>query len=207
VLVDSQQGPKRQWLEPSLNILFTHRARAKVAGYFRARDQADLVRSGRQLLIDFKRKLDLPQSDADFIASCMSHAEHTQEPFFLAAVAIGEISYIQLLAQVLESLESSITVAPQRGLPGMDTPELPSVATLQVVAVNRAGLLNDITQLLAAWKVSLMGASGRVSNSSEQAIITLEAELDGGRQLLQIMSLIVLLKGVEDVIRLSTKAP
>jgi GTP pyrophosphokinase len=207
VLVDSQQRPKRQWLEPSLNILFTHRARAKVAGYFRARDQADLVRSGRQLLIDFKRKLDLPQSDADFIASCMSHAEHTQEPFFLAAVAIGEISYIQLLAQVLESLESSITVAPQRGLPGMDTPELPSVATLQVVAVNRAGLLNDITQLLAAWKVSLMGASGRVSNSSEQAIITLEAELDGGRQLLQIMSLIVLLKGVEDVIRLSTKAP
>lgn len=207
VLVDSQQRPKRQWLEPSLNILFTHRARAKVAGYFRARDQADLVRSGRQLLTDFKRKLDLPQSDADFIASCMSHAEHTQEPFFLAAVAIGEISYIQLLAQVLESLESSITVAPQRGLPGMDTPELPSVATLQVVAVNRAGLLNDITQLLAAWKVSLMGASGRVSNSSEQAIITLEAELDGGRQLLQIMSLIVLLKGVEDVIRLSTKAP
>jgi (p)ppGpp synthase/HD superfamily hydrolase len=89
----------------------------------------------------------------------------------------------------------------------MDTPELPSVATLQVVAVNRAGLLNDITQLLAAWKVSLMGAAGRVSNSSEQAIITLEAELDDGRQLLQIMSLIMLLKGVEDVIHLSTKTP
>ena len=207
VLVDSQQRPKRQWLEPSLNILFTHRARAKVAGYFRARDHAVLVRSGRQLLIDFKRKLGLPQSDADFIATCMSHAEYTREPLFLAAVAIGEISYIQLLAQVLESLESSITKAPQPGLPGMDTPELPSVATLQVVAVNRAGLLNDITQLLAAWKVSLMGAAGRVSNSSEQAIITLEAELDDGRQLLQIMSLIMLLKGVEDVIHLSTKTP
>jgi (p)ppGpp synthase/HD superfamily hydrolase len=77
-----------------------------------------------------------------------------------------------------------------------------ATTTLQVVAANRQGLLNDITQLLAAWQVSLMGASGRVSNSTEHAIITFEAELPDGQQLLQVMSLIMLLKGVEDVTRL-----
>jgi hypothetical protein len=41
-----------------------------------------------------------------------------------------------------------------------------------------------------------------VSNSSEQAIITFEAELPDGQRLLQVMSLIMLLKGVEDVTRL-----
>ena len=47
-----------------------------------------------------------------------------------------------------------------------------------------------------------MGASGRVSNSTGQAIITVEAELDDWQQMLHIVSLIMLLKGVIDVHRL-----
>lgn len=206
VLVDAQQRPKRQWLEPSLKILYTHRARAKVASYFRARDTSDLVLSGRVLLIDFKRKLGLAHSDADFIKSCISHSSYSEEASFFCAVATGELSYIELLTQVLESQGSSISVVPQPGLPGIETPEFSGAATLQVVAMNRAGLLNDITQLLAAWKVSLMGASAKVSNSSGQAIISLEAELQDNRQLLQVMSLIMLLKDVEDVTRLAADA-
>ena len=137
----------------------------------------------------------------------MSYSNHAEEAPFLCAVATGELSYIDLLTRVLESQDSSSTVVPQPGLPGIETPESTRAATLQVVAANRAGLLNDITQLLAAWKVSLMGASARVSNSSGQAIITLEAELHDNRQLLQVMSLIMLLKDVEDVTRLAADAP
>jgi (p)ppGpp synthase/HD superfamily hydrolase len=67
---------------------------------------------------------------------------------------------------------------------------------------NREGLLNDITQLLAAEHLSLQGASGRVSNSTGQAIITVEAELSDWQQMLQIINLIMLLSGVTDVCRL-----
>lgn len=202
VIVDSQQRPKRQWLEPSLNILFTHRARAKVVSYFRVRDEADLALSGRELLLELQRQLGLLGSGDEFIDRCLDHSDYTQEAVFLSAVAMGVVSYIELLAQVLTSQESQSATSAQPGLPGISTPESVATTTLQVVAANRQGLLNDITQLLAAWQVSLMGASGRVSNSSEHAIITLEAELPDGQQLLQVMSLIMLLKGVEDVTRL-----
>ncbi|HCY04685.1 MAG TPA: GTP diphosphokinase [Gammaproteobacteria bacterium] len=202
VIVDSQQRPKRQWLEPSLNILFTHRARAKVVSYFRVRDEADLALSGRELLLELQRQLGLLGSGDEFIDRCLDHSDYTQEAVFLSAVAMGVVSYIELLAQVLTSQESQSATSAQPGLPGINTPESVATTTLQVVAANRQGLLNDITQLFAAWQVSLMGASGRVSNSSEHAIITLEAELPDGQQLLQVMSLIMLLKGVEDVTRL-----
>ena len=202
VIVDSQQRPKRQWLEPSLNILFTHRARAKVVSYFRVRDEADLALSGRELLLELQRQLGLSGSGDEFIDRCLDHSDYTQEAVFLSADAMGEVSYIELLAQVLTSQESQSATSAQPGLPGINTPESVATTTLQVVAANRQGLLNDITQLLAAWQVSLMGASGRVSNSSEHAIITLEAELPDGQQLLQVMSLIMLLNGVEDVTRL-----
>ena len=202
VIVDSQQRPKRQWLEPSLNILFTHRARAKVVSYFRVRDEADLALSGRELLLELQRQLGLLGSGDEFIDRCLDHSDYTQEAVFLSAVAMGVVSYIELLAQVLTSQESQSATSAQPGLPGISTPESVATTTLQVVAANRQGLLNDITQLFAAWQVSLMGASGRVSNSSEHAIITLEAELPDGQQLLQVMSLIMLLKGVEDVTRL-----
>ena len=202
VIVDPQQRPKRQWLEPSLNILFTHRARAKVVSYFRVRDEADLALSGRELLLDLQRQLGMPGSGDEFIGRCLDHSDYTQQAVFLSAVAMGEVSYIELLAQILASQESQSATAAQAGLPGIDTPEAVTTTILQVVAANRQGLLNDITQLLAAWQVSLMGAFGRVSNSSEHAIITLEAELPDAQQLLQVMSLIMLLKGVEDVTRL-----
>ena len=203
VIADSLQRPKRQWLEPSLNILFTHRARAKVVGYLRTRAEPDLALSGRELLLNLQRQLGLSGSGSEFLRRCLAHSGYAQERIFLSAVAIGEVSYIDLLARVLASQEPPTAVASQANLPGIDTHESVAATVLQVVADNREGLLSDITQLLAASRVSLMGASGRVSNSSEHAIITLEAELHDGRQLLEVISLITLLTGVEDVTRVS----
>ncbi len=203
VIADSLQRPKRQWLEPSLNILFTHRARAKVVGYLRTRAEPDLALSGRELLLNLQRQLGLSGSGSEFLRRCLAHSGYAQERIFLSAVAIGEVSYIDLLARVLASQEPPTAVASQANLPGIDTHESVAATVLQVVADNREGLLSDITQLLAASRVSLMGASGRVSNSSEHAIITLEAELHDGRQLLEVISLITLLKGVADVTRVS----
>lgn len=203
VIADSLQRPKRQWLEPSLNILFTHRARAKVVGYLRTRAEPDLALSGRELLLNLQRQLGLPGSGSEFLRRCLAYSGYAQERIFLSAVAIGEVSYIDLLARVLASQEPLTAVASQANLPGIDTHESVAATVLQVVADNREGLLSDITQLLAASRVSLMGASGRVSNSSEHAIITLEAELHDGRQLLEVISLITLLKGVADVTRVS----
>ena len=203
VIADSLQRPKRQWLEPSLNILFTHRARAKVVGYLRTRAEPDLALSGRELLLNLQRQLGLSGSGSEFLRRCLAYSGYAQERIFLSAVAIGEVSYIDLLARVLASQEPPTAVASQANLPGIDTHESVAATVLQVVADNREGLLSDITQLLAASRVSLMGASGRVSNSSEHAIITLEAELHDGRQLLEVISLITLLKGVADVTRVS----
>ena len=172
-------------------------------GYLRTRAEPDLALSGRELLLNLQRQLGLPGSGSEFLRRCLAYSGYAQERIFLSAVAIGEVSYIDLLGRVLASQEPPTAVASQANLPGIDTHESVAATVLQVVADNREGLLSDITQLLAASRVSLMGASGRVSNSSEHAIITLEAELHDGRQLLEVISLITLLKGVADVTRVS----
>ena len=94
------------------------------------------------------------------------------------------------------------TVLPQVGIPGVESEPVVALTTIQVSGENREGLLSDVTQLLAAEHLSLIGATGRVSNSTGQAIITVEVELQDWQQMLQIINLILLLNGVTDVCRL-----
>lgn len=202
VLSDSAQRPRRQWLEPSLNILFTHRARAKVTEYFRVKDEGEADAVGRALLCQQKRQLAIPGDEQEFIEACIKTAADKQQASLLQAVATGEVSYIDLIGRVLATPKWAQAILPQPALPGIESKPLVTATTIQVSGENREGLLNDITQLLAAEHLSLQGASGRVSNSTGQAIITVEVELSDWQQMLQIINLIMLLSGVTDVCRL-----
>ena len=202
VLSDPKQRPQRQWLEPPLKILFTHRARAKVAEYFRVNNSDDPGVLGRQLLSQQKRQLAIPGDEQAFIDACIAASPHSLEDALLQAVASGEVSYIDLVGKVLAAPEWTQTVLPQVGIPGVESEPVVAVTTIQVSGKNREGLLSDVTQLLAAEHLSLIGAAGRVSNSTGQAIITVEVELQDWQQMLQIINLILLLNGVTDVCRL-----
>ena len=89
VLSDPKQRPQRQWLEPPLKILFTHRARAKVAEYFRVNNSDDPGVLGRQLLSQQKRQLAIPGDEQAFIDACIAASPHSLEDALLQAVASG----------------------------------------------------------------------------------------------------------------------
>lgn len=201
VVADPEQRPQRQWLEPSLNILFTHRARAKVAHYFRMHSGEDPNAAGRALLRQLKRQLAIAGDEQTFIDACIEAAPQKPGDALLPALATGEVSYIELIRRVLRHPEWSQLMRPQPGLPGIESAVANSTTIIQVTADNRDGLLSDITQLLAAQQLSLMGAAGRVSNTTGQAIISVEAEFNDWLQMLQIISLVMMLKGVTDVRR------
>ncbi len=201
VLSDPKQRPQRQWLEPSLDILFTHRARAKVSEYFRVNNGDELTVPGRCLLLQQKRQLAIPGDDEAFVEACVAASPYNQSDRLLQAVASGEVSYIDLVVQVLGKPEWTRAVLPQVGIPGVESEPIVAATVIQVSADNRERLLSDITQLLAAEHLSLIGAAGRVSNSTSQAIITVEVELQDWQQMLRIINLISLLNGVTDVCR------
>ena len=190
-----------QWLEPSLDILFTHRARAKVSEYFRVNNGDELTVPGRCLLLQQKRQLAIPGDDEAFVEACVAASPYNQSDRLLQAVASGEVSYIDLVVQVLGKPEWTRAVLPQVGIPGVESEPIVAATVIQVSADNRERLLSDITQLLAAEHLSLIGAAGRVSNSTSQAIITVEVELQDWQQMLRIINLISLLNSVTDVCR------
>ena len=103
VLSDPKQRPQRQWLEPSLDILFTHRARAKVSEYFRVNNGDELTVPGRRLLLQQKRQLAIPGDDEAFVEACVAASPYNQSDRLLQAVASGEVSYIDLVCRYLAS--------------------------------------------------------------------------------------------------------
>ncbi len=69
VLTVKQGGPSRDWLNPHLGVLKTHRARAKVRQWFKQQDHDTHVQEGRELLDRELHRLNLLNANLDKIAA------------------------------------------------------------------------------------------------------------------------------------------
>jgi len=92
-------GPSRDWLNPALGFLKSHRARGKVRQWFNARSLADTIAQGRAVVEKEQRREGATQANLDQLAQTLGFAKPDE---LFAAVAREEVNLRQLQAALRE---------------------------------------------------------------------------------------------------------
>ncbi|MHB1215805.1 MAG: RelA/SpoT family protein [Thiobacillus sp.] len=100
-IVTAKEGaPSRDWLNPALGYLATHRARAKVRAWFRQRDVGEQVGLGRSLLDKELKRLGVVDAKHEKLAQQLKFGKVDE---FLAALGRGDIGQRDLVHALQES--------------------------------------------------------------------------------------------------------
>lgn len=100
VLTHKQGEPSRDWLNPHLGYLASHRARDKLRAYFRARHHEDNARAGREIV---DRELTRLGAEVPYEHFVQAFGAGTVDGF-LAKVGAGDVSLAQLAGVVQRQL-------------------------------------------------------------------------------------------------------
>ena len=92
-------GPSRDWLNPALGFLKSHRARGKVRQWFNARQLAQTIAQGRATVEKEQRREGAMQANLEQLAQKLGFAKHDE---LFAAVARDEVNLRQLQAALRE---------------------------------------------------------------------------------------------------------
>jgi GTP pyrophosphokinase len=92
-------GPSRDWLQPELGFLKSHRARGKVRQWFNARQLAETVAQGRATVEKEQRREGATQANLEQLAQKLGFAKPDE---LFAAVARDEVNLRQLQAALRE---------------------------------------------------------------------------------------------------------
>ncbi len=152
VLSSETNQPSREWLKPHLGFVNTPRARAKLVQWFRTRSQEENRWHGREMLYNEFRRLGVSGLDVAAIARKMG-CRNTDS--FHVSVGVGAICLEDVLetAHSLGMLFNDTDGRPRQGsLIGPDERSgIPDgmPVTLHITAIDRAGLLRDVSTILA----------------------------------------------------------
>ncbi|MFP5381682.1 MAG: RelA/SpoT family protein [Gammaproteobacteria bacterium] len=109
-IVAAKEGsPSRDWLNPALGFLATHRARAKVRAWFRQRDVGEQVGLGRALLEKELKRLGLTDVNQEKLAQRLKFGKVDE---FLAALGRGDIGQRDLVGALQEAGKVAPVLAP-----------------------------------------------------------------------------------------------
>ncbi|MSQ49571.1 MAG: bifunctional (p)ppGpp synthetase/guanosine-3',5'-bis(diphosphate) 3'-pyrophosphohydrolase [Betaproteobacteria bacterium] len=101
-------GPSRDWLNPALGFLKSHRARGKVRQWFNAKSLAETIAQGRSTVAKEQRREGATQVNLEQLGHQLGFAKPDE---LFAAVARDEVNLRQLQA-ALRELTGSATVTP-----------------------------------------------------------------------------------------------
>jgi len=94
-IVTAKEGePSRDWLNPALGYLATHRARSKVRAWFRQRDVGEQVALGRTLLDKELKRLGIVEPNLEKLAQRLKFGKLDE---FLAALGRGDVGQRDLV--------------------------------------------------------------------------------------------------------------
>jgi GTP pyrophosphokinase len=102
ILTAKRGGPSRDWLNPSLEMVKSQRARTKIRQWFRKQDREQNVSHGRQLIEREVRRLGIQELDIDSIAKDMKYPSRDE---LLAAVGVGDINLGKIVNRAVEQEE------------------------------------------------------------------------------------------------------
>ena len=109
-IVAAKEGaPSRDWLNPALGYLATHRARSKVRAWFRQRDVGEQVGLGRTLLDKELKRLGVVDANQEKLAQRLKFGKVDE---FLAALGRGDVGQRDLVAALQESGKAAPALVP-----------------------------------------------------------------------------------------------
>ncbi|MEX1196972.1 MAG: HD domain-containing protein [Pseudohongiellaceae bacterium] len=177
VMSSDTNQPSREWLKPHLGFVNTPRARAKMVQWFRTQSSEENRRYGQQILEYECERLGVSGLDMGAIARKLGCRN---EDGFYMSVGVGSIRIDDVLdsAESLDMLVWEDEPAPAQGkLIEMDWPETPATAglpvTLHVTARDRAGLLRDVSTILAEEQLTVEEMGTHTDASSGTATMEL----------------------------------
>jgi GTP pyrophosphokinase len=105
ILTAKRGGPSRDWLNPSLEMVKSQRARSKIRQWFRRRDREQNISHGRQLLERELRRLGIDDIAYEQIARDLGY---TQVEDLLVAIGCGDIHLGKIVSRVVEEDEQGL---------------------------------------------------------------------------------------------------
>ncbi|WP_296891582.1 bifunctional (p)ppGpp synthetase/guanosine-3',5'-bis(diphosphate) 3'-pyrophosphohydrolase [Thiobacillus sp.] len=109
-IVTVKEGePSRDWLNPALGYLVTHRARSKVRTWFRQRDVGEQVSLGRSLLEKELKRLGVGDTNQEKLAQRLKFGKVDE---FLAALGRGDVGQRDLVNALQEPGKPSLALTP-----------------------------------------------------------------------------------------------
>ena len=176
---DPDATPDREWLDQNLGYVRTARALAKIQSWFRSLDREHNVAAGRAMIEAEFAQLAL-EVDIDAVAASLGYVG--ADPLCLA-VAVGERQLLDVVAAYASRC------AP------------PGASIIDVACDDRAGMLHDITAVLAEFGVSLVSIEANSDEKSNTATIRLGVELRDLLELAKLVDRMSLVSGVAHVRR------
>ena len=168
IITDERAQPSRDWLDQNLGYVRTARALAKIQSWFRSLERAQNVAAGRTMLRDEFDRLAMPL-DLPLVASQLGYADADALCF---AVAVGERQLLDVIAALIES-GAAQTIGP--------------VVHIDIASIDRAGVLHDITGVLADQDISMVSIQATSDEKANTANIRLGVEI---RDLLELATLL-----------------
>ncbi len=114
IIAAKSGGPSRDWLNPALGFLKSHRARGKVRQWFNVQQLAETVAQGRATVEKEQRREGAMQANLEQLAHKLGFAKHDE---LFAAVARDEVNLRQLQA-ALRELVGSVALPSREIQPG-----------------------------------------------------------------------------------------
>jgi GTP pyrophosphokinase len=105
VMTVKQGNPSRDWLNPNLGYIKTHRARSKVRTWFKQRDQGELTQLGRAQLDKERKRLGVGDVNIDKLAQSLKFKSADE---FLAALGRGDVGG-QVFARALREESAPVS--------------------------------------------------------------------------------------------------
>jgi GTP pyrophosphokinase len=109
IITVKEGEPSRDWLNPALGYLVTHRARSKVRTWFRQRDVGEQISLGRSLLDKELKRLGVVDANQEKLAQRLKFAKIDD---FFAALGRGDVGQRDLITALQEPGKSAPALAP-----------------------------------------------------------------------------------------------
>jgi GTP pyrophosphokinase len=136
ILTTKQGGPSRDWLNPSLEMVKSQRARGKIRQWFKRRNRELNISHGRLLLDRELRRLGFEGISFERIARDL---QYSQVDDLLAAVGCGDIHLGKVIAKLVEKDEEGFDL--------VEHIEPAPIAEMDVDEVSILGLTGLLTHL------------------------------------------------------------
>jgi GTP pyrophosphokinase len=138
ILTAKRGGPSRDWLNPSLEMVKSQRARSKIRQWFKRQDREQNVSHGRLLLDREFRRLGIEGVSYESVAKELSFSSPED---LMAAVGCGDINLGRIVSQLVPDEDQTIQFIPSK-----DEAPIAEVISDDVSILGLSGLLTHIAR-------------------------------------------------------------